>query len=315
MISKLDRKSIVVRICVQSHRESRRTESNDFLSLYADGRLREIRSLLEAWLFDQRAGWLTGDEEFVANRDDDALVPARAILQVLVENVCTLAGHMWLEYSTIQAGRSADDLLACWGGPSCNNDRVDASAPIGRFELLPDVVNVYDRELPWNEWTITELRRLLEPFLSRSPARGGAIRERPISPAVSGFVVHDPPGQLRMSEAERRERSGAFVSPLIGFENDAVLYERADAAPPLYSFTPEYYAQAHNCVTFVTACLSEIAGTDWAERSIDCPLWSDADLDFDGIRAALRDTGRVRAILPFARVVHEHRSRVCMSRD
>lgn len=211
---------------------------------------------------DQFESWLKSDGVIVHAEDE---VTPFEVAGVLMKRVCQFAGHAWLELS--------QGTGPVTGAGASSRESINAHLA----EFVPyldpnEVIKAFDfRDLmPWEEVTSEHILRLFRYLLVGS--RDGLLQhvksDRTAAGHIPGrFDLASPEHLRQYSEGWFADRREAWITPTWEFSENVTLLEsiRGITAGKNYSFTPEFYPETDNCVTWAARALDHVSPGDWLE--------------------------------------------------
>ncbi len=231
------------------------------------------------------------------------------IAATIMKRVCQIAGHAWLEFND-------EDLPIT---ASATNSRDEINSYLAEFipELKPDVIfEAFETsegdDVRWQDVTNEHLIRLFAHLLDGSSVRSPAASRSQRAPAgkIGGFMNVVSPDKLReYSESWFMDRAEAYITPAwrIEGERQPLQLVRETPSGSYYSFTPEHYVDADNCVTWASRALDYISSMNWLEIiRIQCQI--NADLVQERCEDYhVKDEGRVRCVTLYAYAADKYR--------
>lgn len=285
----------------------RRKEENDeegFLdSLYALNELHKadphttvnkLRNKVRDWLL----------EDGVISGDDDEVSPYE-LLDTFMNRVCQIAGHAWVEFV-----EDASDA-SIRGTAELQRDRINAHLaefiPNFDFGSMLEVFELTEGgDIPWSRITDENLLKLFSPLLRASATNRTSTTSSGRGPAgaVPGLPRLLSPGKLRReAPAWFDDRRGSYITPVWEVEapGASVASLVNETAGSRYSYTPEHYSDAENCVTWTCFVLDKLVPADWLESIRTQHLSGSYPLAPEGCRAYdIRECGRMRCAQKYA---------------
>jgi hypothetical protein len=227
-----------------------------------------------------------------------------------MNRVCEIAGHVWIEFVE---GASEDSIR---GAAESQRDRINAHVA----EFIPDfdldsMLEVFEwaegGEVPWDKITDAHLLGLFAPLLRESAINRTPLPSegRPPAGAVPGRPNMLSPDQVRKQPTVWfRDRREPFMTPVWevkapGAVIASVIREREGLR---YSYTPEHYHDADNCVTWAWVVLDRLVPGDWLEtiltQYVSPRLAPEGCRDYD-----IRECGRMRCAEGYGAVADAQR--------
>jgi hypothetical protein len=256
--------------------------------------------------------WLMESDILVDSPPADYSVHPFNIPDSIMNRICEIAGHVWLEFV-----EDADDnsIRATGDYP---RDRINAN--IAEFIPETDIDSIFEMfgpegvgeslwdggEVLWSKVTNEHLLRLFAPFSLPAGLPAGAL---------PGSVVLHSPAKLRQSSGPWfkrwfRDRMGADVTPTWQVNRPTVVIDLLRQNEPglRYSFTPENYQDADNCVTWASRALDNLVPGHWldtvrAQCGIDHPLCGKASAPVAAKPCEdyhIREQGRMKCVTLYA---------------
>ncbi len=231
----------------------------------------ELKGLIENWLVE---------EELLSDpREETDSVNLLNLADIIMNRVCEISGHVWLEFI-----EGLDDS-PIRGAAEQRREMINAYVAefIPTFELLVDLIfEVFESaeggEILWSYVTNEHLLRLFGHLLDESqPNKKSPASNRPPAGALTGDINLISPAQLRQhSQFWFKDRDESYMTPAWQADDPLVVitsYVKQNSGVR-YSFTPEYYSDAENCVTWASQVLDSLVAGDWlsivrAQCSID----------------------------------------------
>jgi hypothetical protein len=256
--------------------------------------------------------WLVEDEVLDSPALGEETISPFQIAATIMKRICQIAGHAWLEFSDDDA-----PIMA-----SLVNSRGEINSYLAEFipELEPDVIlESFDTldggDVRWQDVANQHLVKLFAHLLDGSSVKTPLNNrsKRPAAGEIGGFMSIVSPDQLReYSESWFADRAGAYVTPAWRIKGSRQPLDIVRQIPSgsRYSFTPEYYPESDNCVTWASRTLDRISPPNWLETiRIQCQIT--ADLVQERCEDYhIKDEGRVRCVTLYAFAADKHRRTV-----
>ena len=224
-----------------------------------DGRLKR---LIESWLVE---------EELLSDPPEQTdSLNLLNLADIIMNRVCEISGHVWLEFIE---GLNGPPIR---GAAESQREQINAYVAefIPTFELLVDLIfEVFESaeggEILWGHVTNEHLLRLFGHLLDESqPDKKARPSNRPPAGALTGDVNLISPAQLREhSEFWFKDRNESYMTPAWQADGSLVFITSftKQNSGLRYSFTPEYYSDAENCVTWASRVLDRLVAGDWLD--------------------------------------------------
>jgi hypothetical protein len=214
--------------------------------------------------------WLLDDEKLSHPPTVFDELSPHDIGDAISNRVCEIAGHVWLEFIE---GTGEDSIRGTEYFQK--RDTINAHAA----EFIPEVemdaiLEAFETgsgsPIEWSKVTNENLLKLLGPLLKASP-----VGRKPVSPTArpaAGFLPGTMnlilPDELRgQGEEWFKDRMGADITPAWKIDEPVVITDSINQteAGERYSFTPEHYQDADNCVTWVSRALDDLLLGNWLD--------------------------------------------------
>jgi hypothetical protein len=192
------------------------------------------------------------------------------IPDTVMKRICEIAGHVWLEFVE---GADNNSIRATGDYP-----RDSINAYVAEFIPEPDIDSILEvfggEEVLWANVTPEHLLRLFAPFLEESQDdRKPAPRSlRSPAGALNGYVSLLSPDKLREYSVPWfrswfKDRMGADKTPTWHVSRPSVVVESFQQKDIglRYSFTPEHYQNADNCLTWASRVLDDLVPGNWLD--------------------------------------------------
>lgn len=224
----------------------------------------ELKEMIEIWLVE---------EELLSNPPQASdSINLLNIADTIMNRVCEISGHVWIEFMEGANGASI------YGAAAQQRDNINAYVAefIPTFEALVDLIfeifeSAQGGEIYWGNVTNEHLLKLFGHLLDDSTADKKSLppNSRPPAGVLTGGPNLISPAQLReQSEFWFNDRSNPYMTPAWQVDDSlAVITSFIQESLGLnYSFTPEYYSDAENCVTWAALALDNLVPQDdWLE--------------------------------------------------
>ena len=212
--------------------------------------------------------WLV-EEKLLGESPHDPVNPID-IVDAIMNRVCEIAGHAWIEF----VEGAGDDSIR--GAGEARREMINAY--VAEFIPAFDLDHIFETfeatgggQIPWHQITNEQLCTLFAPLLAESDVNRtpNPSTDRQPAGAVPGYHNLISPEQLReQGDAWFRDRQQPYVTPV--WEADAPPLASVDSISVAsvglrYSYTPEHYDDAENCVTWASRLLDSLAPGDWLE--------------------------------------------------
>lgn len=213
-------------------------------------------------------GWLLEDGILSNPPKETDLVSPLDLLHSLVDRVCEISGHVWIEFVE---DTSSD---AIYGAANYQPDKINAYVaeftPRFNLDLMFEVFGAEGGgNVLWRNVTVDHVAKLFAPLLEESM---GDKKKSTCSPkrapfgALPGRSELLSPIQLReQSDFWFKDRRKAYVTPVwvVNMPHAVIDFIMEDRSGWRYSFSPEHYPETDNCVTWASHALDKSEVTDW----------------------------------------------------
>lgn len=222
----------------------------------------KLKEKVEDWLIEEKR-LSNPPAEF------DALNPL-SIGDAILNRVCEIAGHVWLEFVE---GTGEDSIR----GTGFFQERDTINAHVAEFIPEIEIDTILETfqteggsEVLWNNITDEHLLELFGPLLKESHVARKPASSASRYPAgfLNGYMNLIFPDQLRgQGEAWFKDRMDADITPAWQINDPVVITNSImeTEAGLRYSFTPEQYQNADNCVTWASRALDHLVLGDWLD--------------------------------------------------
>ena len=211
--------------------------------------------------------WLVTEEELSDPPVASDSVTPLSIGAAIENRVCEIAGHVWLEF--VQ-GTGEDSIR----GTAYSQRRNTINAHVAEFipEIEIDaILEAFEtggsREIPWINITNKNLLELLGPLLRESQDGRKPVFPTARRPAglLNGYMNLIFPEELRgQGDVWFQDRMDADITPSWRIDEPVVITDSIEqtASGERYSFTPEHYKRADNCVSWALRALDRLVLDD-----------------------------------------------------
>jgi hypothetical protein len=228
-------------------------------------------------LKDKVEAWLIEEEILTDPPEANDLVPTLSIGSVIINRICEISGHVWLEFVE---GMDEDSIRAAPNTP-LDRSKVHLAEFISEIEI-DLLLEVFESQsgggILWEQVTDRHFLDLFASLLEESDDNRKPVPPQARRPAgiLNGWVnLFSPDGLQEYSEQwfkdwfeeETGDRMGAYITPVWQVNQPSVVINSLMQKETglRYSFTPEHYRNADNCVTWASRILDNLVPGDWLD--------------------------------------------------
>jgi hypothetical protein len=211
--------------------------------------------------------WLLDDKKLSKPPTVSKALYPHEIGDTISNRVCEIAGHVWLEFVE---GTGEDSIrgTAYFQKRDTINAHVAEFIPEIEMDVLLEAFETRGGPILWNDVSNKSLLELFAPLLKesqdgRKPIPPDARRPAGFLPGYMNLIF---PYDLRIqADAWFKDRMDAHVTPAWQIDEPVVITDSIEQteAGERYSFTPEHYQDADNCVTWASRALDELVPGNW----------------------------------------------------
>lgn len=220
-------------------------------------------------LIEKVEEWLLDDKKVSKPLAMSKALYPHEIGDTISNRVCEIAGHVWLEFVE-GTGEESIRGTKYFQKRDTLNAHVAEFIPEIEMDLLLEAFETRGGPVLWNDVTNKNLLELFVPLLKESQDKRKPVFPDARRPAgfLPGYMNLIFPDDLRgQGEAWFNDRVDAHMTPAWQIDAPVVITDSIEQteAGERYSFTPEHYQDADNCVTWASRALDELLPGNWLD--------------------------------------------------